>query len=102
MILLSFKGINVKKQNLTLDFIKTELLKKCACIVLIDSSKLKEALNFDKDISDNFLLDETNLQSPACCLFGNRFKEENKSEDYCGHFIVVIGYDNQKNIIYFR
>jgi len=102
MILLSFKGINVKKQNLTLDFIKTELLKKCACIVLIDSSKLKEALNFDKDISDNFLLDETNLQSAACCLFGNRFKEENKSEGYCGHFIVVIGYDNQKNIIYFR
>lgn len=94
-------SINVQKQSLSLDFIKGELLKKCVCILLVDAGKLKNAKNLDDD--DSVFIDELDQNFLDCCLFKkSSITMQANNEAYCGHFIVVIGYDNTRNFIYYR
>ena len=70
--------------------------------MLIDSNKLKEAKNFnDDEFTSNLLTEETEDKSSTCCIFRNS-PNETEIQNYCGHFIVVIGFDDQRNIMYFR
>ena len=105
-------GINIVKQQVTCEFIKMELLKKCVCILLVDANKLKDATYLDNDDSSSSLTssddNDNDCNKISCCLFrqSKTASESNanfvSNSNYLGHFIVVIGFDEIKNIIYFR
>ena len=99
-------NINVKKQTISLDYIKNEIHNaKCVCILLVNTNKLIEAKNYSTD--DEFFFDELEQKSfLSCCLFRKSPSTKNyilaENNDYCGHFIVVVGFDDSRNLIYFR
>ena len=103
-------GINIVKQQVTCEFIKMELvLKKCVCILLVDANKLKDATYLDNDSLSLTSSDDNDCNKISCCLFRQSKTTSEKNDDnfvsnsnYLGHFIVVIGFDEIKNIIYFR
>lgn len=101
-------GISVKKESITLDFIKEEIRNdKCVCILLVNAAKLVEAKNYNTE--DEYFVDELEQQEqkyPMCCLFSKASScnnySLNENENYLGHFIVVIGYDDARRLIYYR
>lgn len=58
----------------------------CVCICLVDTNKLR-GIN-----TNNYEIDENLLP----------IDKIHSSGDYCGHFIVVIGYNTEKKLIYYR
>jgi hypothetical protein len=90
------------------------LRKRCACVILIDANKLN-GINTSNDIDLNLISMTKNncctLSSFTSLLFNtnnsnyeaNQKEMEEKNDlAYCGHFIVVIGYDDMKKIIFYR
>jgi hypothetical protein len=112
-------GINIVQQSVGLDFIKSEMSnKKCVCIVLVDANLLngKNIDSDDDDQNDTLCLDmsDENVKSSSnkCCFsYTNNNNNDNKEDvnkkvqsknNYLGHFIVLIGYDDLRNIIFYR
>ncbi|CAF0876833.1 unnamed protein product [Brachionus calyciflorus] len=123
-------GINVIKDSIDLNRIKFELNKNHVCIVLVDANllngkniqmnveelELNEIYNFD-DISAM-----PTMLRPNCCFYPFDTKNETTSQtskndfdkivesniiktsrsDFCGHYIILLGYDDTKQLIFYR
>lgn len=95
--------------------------QNAVCIVLIDASRLNGRniqLEDDENVENTIDLNETKLTK--CCLlnpFGSRNEEEKseaefdkivesmlnkKSGNYCGHYIVLCGFDDRKQLVFYR
>ena len=119
-------GLNIVQQSVSLDFVKSEMtMKKCVCIVLVDANLLKGKNVDDSDDDEiNLCLDaiDDNLRSSCssnkCCFSLNSTDKDDNYDDinkkvevnliknsqnnYLGHFIVLIGYDDLRNLIFYR
>lgn len=101
------KGINVTKRSINLDEIKKALKTQLACVViLIDAAKLNGVnINYNEGASNgnNIDLNETISQNQNvlkhCCIY---LINKLKPSFYCGHFIVLIGYDDTNNRFFYR
>ena len=85
-------GLKVFKKSLTLDEIKAQLGPKCACIVLIDANKLN---GIDTDSLETVQNMQINCFSNLIAMFKSKL-------GYAGHFIVLIGFDNVRQLIFYR
>ncbi len=105
-----YAGININQKSVGLEFIKSELRKKCACILLVDANLLHGKNLDDDDLGDLVDLSDdmsrsnlkvSSIKSATNCCF--QFNGSDKiHNDYLGHFVVIIGYDDLKSIIYYR
>ncbi len=128
--MLYFEGIQISQNSLHLNHIKTELSEKNVCIVLVNANLLN-GKNVDLPNDNMFLTDELNSNWPShekknCCFFNcccesaktcsmadlddivalnlahmNNEKSSNNN-NYSGHFIILIGYDDSKRLIFYR
>ena len=84
----------MSKKTVSLEEIKHELNKNCACVVLIDAAKIH-------GVSTNEDINSATIKEPSsCCLSTTGLFTS--IIGYCGHFIVVIGYDQNRQLIFYR
>lgn len=103
---------------MSLNEIKTELCNsRCVCIILVDANLL-HGMNRDTD-EDDISVDYLDRKATnSCCLnltnplYGSQTTNDlhssveidlvNQAHNYCGHFIVLIGYDDNRQIVFYR
>jgi hypothetical protein len=122
-------GICVVKKSITLDFIKNKINQNCVCIVLVNAAVLNginvnltddNLLVLNDDLYSKCLKKNSTNNKETCCLFNPFCCSSNKSNyddfasmqsslevssdkiNYLGHFIVLIGYDDDKRLIFYR
>ena len=85
----------MRKESLSIEFIRDRLKEaNCCCIVLINANELNGVnLDLGEAETDNDLLVDT---------YVNAAQVSRSSGSYQGHFIVLIGYDQQKQIFIYR
>ncbi|RNA16987.1 GUCD1 isoform X2 [Brachionus plicatilis] len=120
-------GINVIKDSIDLDRIKYELNRNNVCIVLVDANLLNgkniHLEDEDKDLNEVYnsedMKDFHRVSRASCCInpFGKKTDKNSKTDlnkmvemnikkssrsSYCGHYITLVGYDDVKELIFYR
>lgn len=115
------------KDSIELERIKYELNRNTVCIVLVDANLLNgkniHLNDEEKELSDVYNSDDIKefyrTSRPSCCInpFGRKTEKNQKTDlnkmvemntkkssrpDYCGHYITLIGYDDTKELIFYR
>lgn len=117
-------GINVIKDSIELEKIKYELNRNNICIVLVDANLLNgkniHLSDDDEDLTEVYNSDDIKnffrASKASCCIIP--FVKKNEKSDlstmvelnikksdrsnYCGHYITLIGYDDIKELIFYR
>ena len=111
-------GINLEKKSVNFEFIKTQLTLNRICIVLVNAVCLNgnDLENENLIDDDDFSTQNVNSKIATCCYFysssyqhnekSNNFdsnsSQNKKSTNYFGHFIVLIGFDDRKSLVFYR
>jgi len=110
-------GINLEKKSISLEFIKAQFTSNFICIVLVNAACLNgNDLESENDFidDDDFSTQNVNNKKATCCYFYSSYQQSEvsnldsnssqnkKTKNYFGHFIVLIGFDDRKSIVFYR
>jgi hypothetical protein len=91
----SENGVRVVPVTLVMDDIKRFLLSNRYAIILLVNSNLLSCLTCRKTKKNTLSLFD-------CCIPTKGYKKVQESQEFVGHYIVLIGYDFERDVFLYR